>query len=626
LGVVMLFGVALEAGSRGGIAALLAGLAIFGLAVRHYGLHKGFSEEAPRAPLLGAAVALGAGALVAALAVTQRTANQLEDTSLGKLAMVSWVRPLLKEHPWLGVGRGAFESAFQRYRIGQNNLVYSHAENFVIQWAAEWGLPVCVLALAALAWGLRPKAVGLRRSAVVLGAFVGVVVLLLQNLVDLGLEVPAIGLAAAVCLGACVGEGARREGEPSSSRYARVWIGASALGLALLLSAAHYGRESLGQARLRLDSALEGADVKSDVVREAFFRDVRRAMLQHPADPYFPRLAAVASLRSGVANPLPWLDRSLELGMRSGRTHYLLARALANWRKTEQALLEFRLAARFDPGLSDRIAEALLEVSRDPQQLARAVPQGPASAKLLLAMTKRLNGLADAELKVQLLRLAARRAPDDVEVHSGLAKLLLTDIRNREDARICRDAQREVCVSDVRRHASELRRLKPHGFEGVEIEARLEMALGDPKAAARRLSAFCPQLERRRPCLLLALSAAVASRDAAQTASVARAAAGQGCDGSDDCGKLYASIADVLIGGGELPLALTYLKQAAQEDGSDERWLRLADVASRASQHGLAVEALTRVRRRRNDPRLLARISAERARAMLPPQTAGSAK
>ena len=127
--------------------------------------------------------------------------------------MMLWVKPLVRDHPYFGIGRGAFESVFPFYRPSPGNVVYTHAENFVGQWIAEWGPAVALAALGTLAWAFAPRRLGVHRSAIAAGAWCGVVVLLVQNLVDLALEVPGVmhrgGGGAGLDLGRRAPRGAR---------------------------------------------------------------------------------------------------------------------------------------------------------------------------------------------------------------------------------------------------------------------------------------------------------------------------------------------------------------------------------------------------------------------------------
>ncbi len=57
--------------------------------------------------------------------------------------------PLIGDHPWTGVGRGAFQYVFPRYHP-TTNYTFSHIENQYLQVLADWGV-VTVIAIGAAA-------------------------------------------------------------------------------------------------------------------------------------------------------------------------------------------------------------------------------------------------------------------------------------------------------------------------------------------------------------------------------------------------------------------------------------------------------------------------------------------
>jgi len=619
LGAALLLGTVIEAGSRGGFLALGGGLLLLAPIVWRRYLARSSSKRAGRSMLVSLTAVIGLGVTLALLAVAPQAFSRVDDASFKKLAMASWVMPLLADHPLVGVGRGAFESVFQGYRIGQNNLIYSHAENFVIQWAAEWGIPVCLLALGGFAWCLRPRALGVDRSSVALGALAGLLVLLAQNVVDLGLEVPAVAIAAAVSIGSCWG------GVASSSARSRISLRiptAAVLAFGLLtltIGTAFSEIEPVGQARYRLERSLSNTEGAQKGAVQAFRAELRAAALAHPADPYFARLGAVMALRAKDESPMPWLDRALELGLMNGRTHLLLARTLAGWGRTEQALLELRFAASYDPELAGPVAQGALSLTREASRLYRAAPQGDVGAKVLAAMARTLTEPHDQALHLKLMQEAVQRSPRNTDVRAQLGKLELSLLTNEGADGPCIGEGRQSCVDDVGRQAEELMRLAPAALAGVELRAKLWMLLGRNVEAIEFLERRCPKIESRRKCQLLLLEATALTHDVARSASLARATVAEGCEDMSDCGHLYASVAEVLARANQNELALTYYQQAAHEDPSDARWMKVASLAASLGQHGLAIEALTKVERRRGrlDPALRARLEEQKLKLVI---------
>jgi len=101
-------------------------------------------------------VAFGAAPLLIGIAVAIALGD--EGTAAGlatldverKVSVWVWSLPMIREHAFFGVGRGAFETGFQPYRGALAHdwaNVVTHAENFVLQWISEWGAPVGLCAV-----------------------------------------------------------------------------------------------------------------------------------------------------------------------------------------------------------------------------------------------------------------------------------------------------------------------------------------------------------------------------------------------------------------------------------------------------------------------------------------------
>ncbi|MFS8067907.1 MAG: O-antigen ligase family protein, partial [Byssovorax sp.] len=195
VGVMLIVGVEVTSASRAGVFALPLGVLALALITRRQ-TGAGTAGRSLSIWIMVGAAAAG-GTVLAALGGTRSTWTELYARDLSKIEMLLWAKPLLRDHPFFGIGRGAFESVFPVYRLVPGNLVFTHAENFPAQWASEWGVPVTLAAFVAFGLAFSPKRLGVDRSAVAAGAWMGVAVLLLQNMFDLALEVPAICIAAA---------------------------------------------------------------------------------------------------------------------------------------------------------------------------------------------------------------------------------------------------------------------------------------------------------------------------------------------------------------------------------------------------------------------------------------------
>src|SRR5262252_1120361 len=229
-GITVLVSVSVLGASRGGVLGLGVGVIVLAalLAINKRRSSQAGRVRARSSTLVPVAIALGGGLVLAVVGASSATWAELRDKSTEKIRLWEWSVPLIRDFPWLGVGRGAFGTIFPAYRRLAGNIVFTHAENFVLQWASEWGIPVALAALATLVWMCRPRVATLARDRAQLVAYVGVVVLLLQNLVDLALEIPAVAILLSVVLGSLWEEPVRLPADaveneaPSKRRFRRL--------------------------------------------------------------------------------------------------------------------------------------------------------------------------------------------------------------------------------------------------------------------------------------------------------------------------------------------------------------------------------------------------------------------
>src|SRR5262249_34366056 len=151
---------------------------------------------------------------------------------------------------------------------------------------------------------------------------IGALILLVQNMLDLALELPAISIALATVLGALWGDHRRRRVSRADGVTLR-WGGSPAAvrallaGSALLLVFAVAATWSVGVHDVRRDKdelydALFHLDAKDRAVVAGFRDELKKAMTRHPAEPYFPLLGAIVARKAHDSSPLPWIERSLE--------------------------------------------------------------------------------------------------------------------------------------------------------------------------------------------------------------------------------------------------------------------------------------------------------------------------
>ena len=193
----------LLSGSRGGLLALSAEIAIATSALRRAGAR---TTEGRRLAM-AAAITLFAGVMLFAYVDPGWVAKKLGSVAYVDSARAEWAGlrkrmaldslRMWRDHPVLGVGLGDFETAYPRYQSFPGDLWIDHAHNDYAEAVAETGLVGALLILSALAlflrlafrdWGqpFRSRAGWIR-----LGAAIGCCGLLVHSFFDFNLHIPA---------------------------------------------------------------------------------------------------------------------------------------------------------------------------------------------------------------------------------------------------------------------------------------------------------------------------------------------------------------------------------------------------------------------------------------------------
>ncbi len=355
--------------SRGGILCFIAGQVLF-IVLRLYRklVHSRSTKgEAPRelaALPLALGVAVAAGSYVALRSIVQ----EFTDGDTSKFRIWQDAFPMLRDYWLTGSGRGTFQLAYTAYQKMPDEATYTHPENFLTNWLGDWGMvagSLIVLYLAAvIVLGLlRPP----RRSRNA-GALVALFALLVQNFADFGLELPGILLPTMVCLGV---ETVRlemwaerklgRRLAPALSGKISMWLGLTGATAAIVLVGAglaylHGHSLDKDDARLRGIDMEEGNDSR-------FEEELARAMARHPADYHLPQLGGIRRFHGRRGEPLPLLERSLDLFPRAAVSHLYVARTLARMGRVDQALVEYMETVRWRPSLSPLAADEVIALA-----------------------------------------------------------------------------------------------------------------------------------------------------------------------------------------------------------------------------------------------------------------------
>jgi hypothetical protein len=465
-------------------------------------------KEARSRSRTGGLVVLGTGVLAAALVVYiagTQVAEEFEVSGLGKLALVGRAFAFTAEHPWIGVGRGAFSSAFLSVagRAG-SEVRYGYAENFIAQWASEWGAPMTVLwigvVLSALVRRLRTA-----KSLATIGAATALLGLCAQNLVDLGFELVGVATVAIALLGALLSP----TEVPSLARDAGGVGTRAAIALALAAGAAglialgpHLQQGSVPALETSLTASLHAGQ------RSAFRETLQRAVTLHPAEPSFPILAATEALRHDDPNTPRWLNRAMQLAPDWGAPHMLAYQWLWQRGHRSQALLEFKLAAERDRSQA-LIEHQLCLLAHRNGELALAVIPAGAHRRPVMEMagrceprdsraSERIDGALLHEFPDSpgALERSAYRVARDGDVDRALA-MFASLLRQRPDWDSARISRAEVLMLAerygelIRQADRDLGVMGPaHRPELLAAQADAFSRLGDLDGMRRSLEAY----------------------------------------------------------------------------------------------------------------------------------------
>ena len=196
---------------------------------------------------------------------------------------------MIGDAPLAGWGLGTFENVFPRYEAPTIRVTFDHAHNDYLELAAGLGVPALLIALVATAFLIARAARASRLwesgRGLLAGATAACIALLLHEIVDFNLAIPANALLFGICLGLAAGM-ARPAAEAAGPwRPAPGWARAAAvtLGCVLLFEASteFLAATRVSRAQAALDSGGDPADIGAagESVRLA-----RQAVRIRPAD------------------------------------------------------------------------------------------------------------------------------------------------------------------------------------------------------------------------------------------------------------------------------------------------------------------------------------------------------
>jgi O-antigen ligase len=231
----MLFGVVLS-GSRTGLLGV-AGLVVWGLVDRRLSrTSRGLLLASPLICLVGWMLlgALSSLLNTGALGASTRLGEN-QDYSSGRWSIWRDTVSLIAQHPWFGVGFGEFNFAWSLTPVADRNpQFFDHTHNLPLHLVVELGVPLALLVLGLLVWGLwqafkrcaavdGPQGVG-RRAALVM-----VLLMALHSQLEYPLWYAYFLLPTAFAWGLCLG------GDDTPSEKPSPWMAVA--GLVLMLAA-----------------------------------------------------------------------------------------------------------------------------------------------------------------------------------------------------------------------------------------------------------------------------------------------------------------------------------------------------------------------------------------------------
>jgi O-antigen ligase len=101
---------------------------------------------------------------------------------------------MTRDRPWMGFGLGTFEIVYPAYAHFDSGARVDHAHNDWAEWAAEGGLPFCLMLLGLAGGAIRPAFRSLWG--------LGILSVFIHSLVDFPMQIPALAALQFVMLGA----------------------------------------------------------------------------------------------------------------------------------------------------------------------------------------------------------------------------------------------------------------------------------------------------------------------------------------------------------------------------------------------------------------------------------------
>jgi hypothetical protein len=405
--------------------------------------------------------ALGLAAFVAfdRIVTELRTVTEASSTEV-KLGLWPSALQVIRDHPLVGIGRGAFASVFPAYKWEPIPATFTHVENEWLQLPVDLGLAFGVLAIALFAWTWLAQARRSELSRPVIGALAGTAALVVHNAFDFALEIGGVAIPFAVVMGVLSRE--------LPAVRAPAWLVRACAGLGLAVAAlailVHHGH------RLEVDAARVATAPDADAALAA----AREVLPWHPADWVPP--AAVGTKLAGVLRcdeAEPWLRRAMERDPTAPEPQRSAALCWALRGQGTLAKRSYRLA--FTLGDAGALTEAH-QLFPGKGELLEIAPDSPAGLRAAAAVLQK-----DAPDEAREAYRRGWESFGDTSALAGLARLTIEG----DDAAAALPLARALEVAAP---------LEPAGWA---LAARALEAAGDAEGAVGELTAGLARLPGR---------------------------------------------------------------------------------------------------------------------------------
>ncbi len=574
-GLILMVVVSLLTGSRAGVLCLVGGLGLF--ALFRSTLRAKRSRGAPgRLTLFPVVLVLAV--LLAAVAGSPRVWKELLNTNTDKVELFRAAVAMTADYPLTGTGRGAFQSVIPQYLRFPTESSAQYAENFLLQWTSEWGLPISALAVAAFCLSLRRDRAARPANEATLGLTIGLLALLAQNLLDVALELPGVCFALAAGLGV--------------ASYQTKWTWkpkgrAARLALALGLSVPFVLALALGAPSIEATRRSVWNDVlsskNSPELRQAHERALRE-LTRHPADPYLAYVAGVSAERLSSPIGFSWLAHALERDPANADIHVALADSLQRRGATRQALLHLRHAAALQPGSAAIIARLCVGWTKSANERMLSVPEGAAGVPLLYELAR-----ANPNDGWPFIDRGLALAPRDPPLNRVAAQRLIAALRSKSAP--CTAVDAEACILRARQHVDHVRAAEPH--EAALLSSQLLSATNRPDLAFESLVPSCDSRPSSN-CWRAAVRFAAEARNPVAIQAAGEKFLALECSSGERCAAAATWLGNMHMNLGLSLAALQMYSRAVNENPTREGWLSLAKAADKLGQRQRAEAARMR--------------------------------